>query len=282
MHINLIHAIILGIIQGATEFLPISSSGHLVIFQHLFGINLEAGPIVAFDVCLHIGTLFAVLAALRKEVAVIIKGIFKTKSQAADVKTEELAGGFSSSQGRHMLWLIIVGTIPAVIIGFAFKDFFEHLFTTVLPVGIALITTGCILFATRFIKKNEIKLSRMRWWHAIAVGLAQAFAIIPGISRSGATISMGLFTKLDRQLAAKFSFLLSVIAIGGAAVLEWESLQFITQVNLVAVILGTLFAFISGYICVRWMLAIVRKAHFSWFAYYCWAVGLLVIFISFF
>lgn len=278
--LNIFHAIILGIVQGATEFLPISSSGHLVIFQHLFGIDLEAGPIVAFDVCLHIGTLFAVLAALRKEVIIIIKDLFKANSVSAVTDADALAGGFTKGQGLKATWLIIVGTIPAVIIGFAFKDFFEHLFTTMLPVGIALIVTGCILFVTRFIKKNETELKDMRWWHAMLVGLAQALAIIPGISRSGSTISMGLFARLDRQLAAKFSFLLSVIAIGGAAILEWKSLQYITQLNLLAVILGTLFAFVTGYLCVRWMLAIMRKARFFWFAIYCWLVGLLVISLS--
>lgn len=277
MHINILHAIILGIVQGATEFLPISSSGHLVIFQHLFGIDLAAGPIVAFDVCLHIGTLFAVVAALRREVWMIIRGIFAPRSSSG---TAELDGGFTGSQGVRALWLIAVGTVPAVIIGFAFQDFFENLFTTILPVGIALIVTGCILFATRFVKRNEIKLEKMCWCQALLVGLAQAAAIIPGISRSGSTIAMGLFTRLDRQLAAKFSFLLSIVAIGGAAVLEWKSLKFITQVNLLPTILGTLFAFISGYICVRWMLAIMRQARFSWFAYYCWTIGILVILLS--
>lgn len=279
MHINLIHAVILGIVQGATEFLPVSSSAHLVIFQHLFNLDMEAGPIVAFDVCLHIGTLFAVLLALRDEVVVIMKGLF-AKSQTGEKDAEELSGGFSSGQGFRAVWLILLGTVPAVILGFAFKDFFESLFTKMFPVGISLMVTGCILFATRFVKRNDVKLSGMKWWHAIAVGLAQACAIIPGISRSGSTISMGLFTKLDRQLAAKYSFLLSVIAIGGAGLLEWKNLRFISQENLVPTLLGTLASFIVGYLCVRWMLAIMRNARFSLFAVYCWVVGLGVILYS--
>ena len=271
MHINLLHAIILGIVQGATEFLPVSSSAHLVIFQHLFKLDVGAGPIVAFDVCLHIGTLFAVLFALKDEVFVILKGLFHKTGP------EELAGGFSCGQGFRAVWLVLLGTIPAVIIGFAFKDFFEHLFTTLLPVGVALIVTGFILFATRLVKRNDVALSQMKWWHAVAVGFAQALAIIPGISRSGSTISMGLFTHLDRQLAAKFSFLLSVIAISGAAVLEWKNLRYISQENLAPIVLGTLAAFIVGYVCVRWMLAIMRNARFSWFAIYCWIAGAAVI-----
>lgn len=284
--INLIHAIILGIIQGATEFLPISSSAHLVIFQNLFKIDVGAGPIVAFDVCLHLGTAFAVIAALWRELCVIFGGVLRldslTRFGQKKEETGALSGGFSSFNGMRALWLILLGTIPAVIIGFAFKDFFESLFTATLPVGIALIFTGFILFATRLVRKNEVVLKDMRWWHAVAVGLAQALSIIPGISRSGSTISMGLFTGLDRQLAAKFSFLLSIIAIGGAALLEWKNLRFISADNLPAIILGTLFAFITGYLCVRWMLAIMRHARFSWFAVYCWVVGIATIIWSIF
>lgn len=276
MHINLIHAIILGIVQGATEFLPVSSSAHLVIFQHLFKLDVAAGPMVAFDVCLHVGTLFAVLLALRREVAVIIKGLFlKGEAEAA-----ELSGGFTYNEGPRAIWLVILGTIPAVILGLAFKKFFESLFMTLLPVGIALIVTGCILFATRLVKRNETKLSQMKWWHAIAVGFAQAVAIIPGISRSGSTISMGLYTGLDRQLAAKFSFLLSVIAIGGAGILEWKNFRLISHDNFVPILLGTFASFVVGYLCVRWMLAIMRNARFSWFAIYCWVVGAAAIVYS--
>ncbi|MFH1873811.1 MAG: undecaprenyl-diphosphate phosphatase [Pseudomonadota bacterium] len=273
--ISVLKAIALGVIQGATEFLPISSSAHLVIFQHLFGIDLEAGPIVAFDVCLHIGTLFAVLLALRQEVVLILRSIFSTRLTGAD-----LEGGFSTKTGRRAIWLILLGTLPAVVIGFSFKDFFEHLFTTTLPVGIALIATGCILFATRFVKQNDVNLGQMRWWQAILVGLAQALAIIPGISRSGSTIAMGIFTKLDYQLAAKYSFLLSVIAIGGAAILEVKNLRLLSEMNLWPVILGTLASFIVGYLCVRWMLVIMRGHKFSWFAIYCWLVGAITLYMS--
>jgi undecaprenyl-diphosphatase len=282
--INLIHAIILGIVQGAAEFLPISSSAHLVIFQNLFKIDVGAGPIVAFDVCLHLGTAFAIITALWRELCVIFGGVFRmgffTRMGQKGYETEGLSGGFSNLSGMRALWLILLGTIPAVIIGFTFRDFFENLFTTTLPVGIALICTGFILFATRLVKKNEVALKDMRWWHAVAVGLAQAVSIIPGISRSGSTISMGLYTGLDRQLAAKFSFLLSIVAIGGAALLEWKNLRFISAENLPAIIAGTLFSFITGYLCVRWMLAIMRHARFSWFAVYCWLVGTITIIFS--
>lgn len=292
-HIAVWKALILGIVQGATEFLPVSSSAHLVILQHLFKLDVEAGPMVAFDVCLHVGTLLAVLFALRKEMQIVIKGIiFRLKTPhphplpSGERERGEgdheipLSGGFSPDQAWHALWLVLLGTIPAVVIGFTFKDFFEQLFTNTLPVGVALIVTGIILFSTRFVKINDISLPKMKWWHALAVGLAQAVAIIPGISRSGSTISMGLFTKLDRQLAAKFSFLLSIPAIGGAAILEWKNFRFISHENAVPILLGTLASFIVGYICVRLMLAIMRGTRFSWFAIYCWIVGLATIISS--
>lgn len=269
---SILHAIILGVVQGASEFLPISSSGHLVIFQQLMKVNLESGPMVAFDVCLHVGTLVAVLAALRKEVWIIIKGLFNP-----DTSTEETEGGFTTSLSRKAFLLVILGTIPAVIVGFSFKDFFEELFSSRLSAGVALLITGSILFATRWMKTCDIKLARMKWFHALVVGCAQALAIFPGISRSGTTISTGMFCRLDRSLAAKFSFLLSIPAIGGAAVLQYKNLEFLSANFIVPVIIGTLVSAVVGYACVKWIIALMRGNKFSMFAYYCWAVGLAAI-----
>jgi undecaprenyl-diphosphatase len=267
--LSILHAMILGFVQGASEFLPVSSSGHLVIFQHLLGIDLDAGSLVAFDVCLHVGTLLAVVFALWREIGLMLKGLCGCVPQG----TSELDGGFTMTSGRHVVWLVLLGTIPAVIFGFAFKDFFESLFTTRLPIGIALMVTGTILFATRFVRISDVKAGEMKWWHALIVGCAQACAIIPGISRSGSTIAAGLFSRLDRTLAAKFSFLLAIPAIGGAAVLQYKNFRHLSQENFIPILLGTLVSFVVGFICVRWMLRIVRGGNFALFAYYCWAVG---------
>lgn len=275
-HLSILHAIILGAIQGASEFLPISSSGHLVIFQHLLGVDLESGPMVAFDVCLHIGTLIAVLVALRSEVFLLIRGLFNPSYEYT-----EMAGGFTAGTARRAAWLIILGTIPAVIIGFAFKDFFESMFSSMLPVGIALLVTGTFLFSTRWVRTNDVTLGKMKWWHALIVGCAQAAAIFPGISRSGSTITAGLFSKLDRGLAAKFSFLLSIPAIGGAAVLQFDNLKHLSGGNILPTIVGTIVSAVIGYACVRWILAIMRGRNFSAFAYYCWAVGLVTVIWTF-
>jgi len=269
---SILHAIILGAVQGASEFLPISSSGHLVIFQQFMNVNLEAGPMVAFDVCLHLGTLVAVVAALRKDVWIIIKGLFDPS-----FSTEETEGGFCTLLSRKAFLLVILGTIPAVIIGFSFKDFFEELFSSTLAAGVALLITGSILFATRWAKSCSLKLARMKWFHAVIVGCAQALAIFPGISRSGSTISAGMFCTLDRSLAAKFSFLLSIPAIAGAAVLQYKNLAYLSANHILPVIIGTVVAAIVGYVCVKWIIALMRGNKFSMFAYYCWAVGLGVV-----
>lgn len=276
--LSIIQATILGIVQGASEFLPISSSGHLVIFQQLLGVNLESGPMVAFDVCLHIGTLLAVIVALRVEVWEILKGIFKRPPlRTSDSQTE-----FAEIDSMRIIWLLVLGTIPAVIIGFSFKDFFESLFSSILPVGIALFITGCILFATRFVHLNLIKLNSMKWWHSVVIGCAQALAIFPGISRSGSTIAAGLFARLDRSLAAKFSFLLSIPAIAGAAVLQFDNLKYLSLNNLLATLIGTTVSFLVGFISVRWMLSVVKGGKFHFFAYYCWLVGFATIMWSLF
>ena len=269
---SILHAIILGIVQGASEFLPVSSSGHLVIFQQLMGVNLESGPMVAFDVCLHMGTLIAVVAALRSEVWIIIKGLFNPICS-----TDETEGVFSTLLSRKTVLLVLLATIPAVIIGFSFKDFFEELFSSRLSAGVALLITGTILFATRWAKTCDIKLARMKWFHAIIVGCAQALAIFPGISRSGSTIATGMFCRLDRTLAAKFSFLLSIPAIAGAAVLQYKNLAYLSANHILPVIIGTFVSAVVGYACVKWILALMRGNKFSLFAYYCWVVGLAVI-----
>jgi undecaprenyl-diphosphatase len=235
-------------------------------------VNLESGPMVAFDVCLHMGTLVAVLAALRKDVWIIIKGLFDPARS-----TEETEGGFCTLLSRKTFLLVILGTIPAVIIGFSFKDFFEEMFSSRLAAGIALVITGSILFATRWAKVCNIRLARMKWFHAVVVGCAQALAIFPGISRSGSTISAGMFSRLDRTLAAKFSFLLSIPAIAGAAVLQYKNLAYLSANHILPVIIGTLVAAVVGYVCVKWIISLMRGNKFSLFAYYCWAVGLAVI-----
>ena len=263
--LTIIKALFLGILQGATEFLPVSSSGHLVITQGLMNIKLENGGLAAFDVCLHFGTLLAIIGVFWRDILQIFAGLF-ARAPIGEAKEFRKLGIF-----------IIIGTLPAVILGFAFKSFFERLFEAPLAAAFMLLVTGAILWSTRYSTDRQVGLREMRWWQSILVGLAQAVAIIPGISRSGSTISGGLFLGLDRNFAAKFSFLLAIPAIGGAGLLEIENVGNLASGLVLPVIIGTSAAMIVGFACIKWLLSIIRRGRFSWFAYYCWAAGLAAI-----
>lgn len=272
--LSILKASLLGIIQGATEFLPVSSSGHLVIMQDILGVKLENGAMLAFDVCLHIGTLLAVLIVFRRDIQDIAASFFK-KPELDDVSLEDAAPEkLTVREARRLGLYLIIGTIPAGVAGLAFKDFFESLFSNPLAASAMLLITGAILFGTRYADGREVGAAGMKWWQALGVGIAQAIAIIPGISRSGSTIAGGLYLGLDKKLAARFAFLLAVPAIGGAAVLQVKDFANVSNDIMPAVVIGTAVSAVTGFICVKWMLEIVQRGRFSWFAYYCWAVGL--------
>lgn len=267
--LSIFQATLLGIVQGATEFLPVSSSGHLVLAQHFLGVRLENGQLLALDISLHFGTLLAVIVFFWRDLYAMLFSVLGREIPGDNSAT--------ASDYRKLFWFLILGTIPAVIIGLGFKDFFEGLFANPRAAACMLLVTGAVLFTTRLVKEHFIALPKAKSWHAVAIGLAQAVAIIPGISRSGSTISAALLLKLDRTFAARFSFLLSVPAVAGATVLGVEDLQHFSSDTLVATLVGTFVSFIVGVACIKWLLAIVRKGQFWWFAIYCWVVGLLAI-----
>lgn len=245
-------AALLGAIQGATEFLPVSSSGHLVIAQKLLGWQPAGGMILAFDVALHMGTLISVIVVFWRDIVDMLTG-----------RNWKLAG-----------WLVLA-TIPAVIVGFSLKSLIEDLFSSVLTVGIAWLVTGTVLVLTRFVKTPDR--SDVGWFRSLIIGCAQAVAIIPGISRSGSTIAAGLFLKIDKTMAAKFAFLMSIPAIAGGAVLDAKDLAGFPDGSTVALIVGVLFAAIVGYLCIKWLLRIIRGGQLWWFGVYCLIAGLVVV-----
>lgn len=248
--------IILGIIQGLTEFLPVSSSGHLVIFQTL----LKVPHSIAFDVIVHLATALAVVVYFWRD-------ILKVLSPMSDV------------QGRKMLWLLVVATFFTGVIGLTFKDYFESLFNSVSAVGWFLILTGIVIILAERIGKGRRKLEEMNLLDAVLIGLAQGAAIVPGLSRSGTTISASLARNLDRTLAARFSFLLSIPAILGAGLIESKEIikAGATDVGLWSLIFGFIAAFISGWIAIKIFMNIIQKTSIRIFAYYCWVVGALVL-----
>ncbi len=264
---NLIETIILGIVQGLTEFLPISSSGHLVIFQKLLGIYTEN---IAFEVFVHFGTLLSVLAVYYRDVARIITSFLQAIFQ------KNCTARFKQDADLRWAVYIIVGTIPAVIVGLFFDTYIEQIFHSARLVGITLMVTALVLFLTRFLSIENKGLSILK---SLLIGVAQMTAILPGISRSGFTISAGLFSGINRIEAARFSFLLAVPAILGATLLKLKDLltlglQGITWLNL---IMGMLIAFVVGYLAIRFLLKIIQSGKFSWFAPYCLVLGVIVL-----
>jgi len=258
---SILHSIFLGMVQGLTEFLPVSSSGHLVFFQSLLGLK---EPPIFFDVMLHLGTLLAVVIYFWKDIWKIIEGIGSTL-KGKEKNREEV---------KLFLW-IILATFPTGLMGILFKDWFESFFSKPKLVGGMLFITGLVLWLTRFVKKEGKPLIRMGWINAILIGIAQGVAIIPGISRSGATISMGLFCGLDRELSGKFSFLLSIPAILGATLLEYKKLDITSGLG--TALVGTAVAFGVGILALTFLMKIIKMGKIFNFSYYCCGIGILMI-----
>lgn len=256
--VTLIEILILAVIQGLTEWLPVSSSGHLVISQKVLGLNL---PLI-YSVMLHVGTLIVVLTVFRKDILEIIKALVKR-----DFETEE---------GKLALF-IAVGSVPIAIIGFVFYDFFESLFSNLLAVGLALLITGWVLFFS----EKRIGNRKIGILDSLLIGLAQGVTIIPGISRSGVTVATGLLRRVDKAIAFKYSFLLSVPAVLGATVMESRELV-VGNVDMVPLFLGAIISMIVGYVSLKLLQKIVMNEKIHLFAYYCWTVGLAIILFTIF
>lgn len=261
-------AVVLGIIQGLTEPLPISSSAHLVIVPAL--IPGFQQPSLFFDIILHLGTLVAVVFFLRKDIAGIISSLLP-ETWGADIfpatKSEE------RTANRRLALLIIVATLLTGVIGVLFKARIERLFESVETTAVMLCITGTLLFLSDRVKKTEREKSAMTLTDGIVIGLVQAFALIPGISRSGSTITFGIFRGLSRETAARFSFLLSIPAIAGAAVLETAGMTRIPQGDLIALVAGFLAAAVTGFLALKLLFIMINRTGLGIFACYCWFFG---------
>lgn len=260
-------AIILGIVQGLSEFLPISSSGHLVLFEKILNFN-DRG--IALEVFVHFGTLISVFIVFRREIWAMIRSLpavpqYLRKGLIIDQKEDEY---------KALSFFIVIGSIPAAVIGILFKDQIVQLFANPLLVLFTLLITAVILWSSRHTQENQFFLT---WNQAIIIGLAQAFAIIPGISRSGVTIVVALWLGIQRETAASFSFLLSIPVIFGASLLQFSELfnSPPPQHEIFHLGVATVAAAISGYLAIIWLLDIVRKQKLEWFGVYCAAVGII-------
>ncbi|MFE8695847.1 undecaprenyl-diphosphate phosphatase [Cytobacillus sp. FJAT-53684] len=248
-----LEAFILGIIQGLTEFLPISSTGHLYLGRHLFGLD-DAG--LFLDTMLHVGTLLAVLVIYKNELLQVLKNPFGKLSM-----------------------LLVIGTIPAVIVGYLFSDMFDSISKTGVTIGWEFLITGFILWMADSIKNGAKKMDKISYGDALFIGTFQAAAIFPAISRSGLTIAAGLFRKLDRETAAYFSFLLSIPAIAGGIILQFgEMVSGHTEaISLSSLFIATLSSALFGYMAVVWMINYLKKNSLRIFAIYVWILGISIL-----
>ena len=260
----LLAVMILGVVQGLTEFLPVSSSGHLVLFQELL---TPPGDPLVFDLAVHLGTLIPVIVVFWDDLWGLVD--FKGNKGSSDAV---------ATQGWRPIALIVLGSIPTAFIGFTFKDQFEALFHNAGTLIITFAITGTLLFLTKFAKQGATTLMEMPWVTALIIGTVQGLAITPGISRSGSTIAIALFLGLSRDVAAKFSFLLSIPAIGGAMLLMAKDVNW-AEANIPMLLAGALTAAASGYLALKLLLKLVNSGDFSRFAWYCWAMAGVAAFV---
>lgn len=263
---EIIDSFILGLLQGLTEFLPISSSGHLVLGQHLLG--TQNNQSLTFEIVVHFGTLCSILVYYSSRISDIISSLWELT-----LNPGELSSKMATDDNIKLSGFILLSMIPAMIVGFTMEDVIENVLNTPFFVSIMLLVTGCILFATKFQSKLDNKLTSSS---AINIGLAQAFAILPGVSRSGSTISMGLYLGIEREKVANFSFLMVIPVIAGITLVKVVELinQGISVDAFLALAVGFVTSFISGYFALKYLIIFLQTKGIHPFAWYCWAVGL--------
>lgn len=269
---TLIESLILGVVQGATEFLPVSSSGHLVLAEAVMKLRT---PGVIWEVALHLGTLLAVVVLFRRDIRDIIADWCAGMSDWA-AKKRPWREAWNARRDFRMGWYIILGSVPAALGGLTVNHAIEELFKSPLATALMLFVTGEILWLTRphSLARQQ---GRFTAGDGLLVGLAQCVALIPGISRSGSTISAGLMLGIERGEAARFSFLLSIPVILGAAVLESRKVTALPDGEWAVLLAGVLAAAVTGYVALLFLMRVVRAARLHWFAWYCWGMGVVAV-----
>ncbi|MCR4785117.1 MAG: undecaprenyl-diphosphate phosphatase [Lachnospiraceae bacterium] len=273
---NVFQAILMGIVQGIAEFLPVSSSGHLAIFRNLLNIETDTG--LLFDVLLHLGTLLAIFVVFWKDIWRLIVEFFGIIAdffrRFSDPDLIVLSSGY-----RKFVLLIIVSTIPTAILGYVGRSFVEYASTTLLIPGIGLLITSFLLFICDRIGDGRKGIKKITYLNAFEIGMVQGVATMPGISRSGATIAACLMLGVKKETAVKYSFIMSIPAVLGAVVLEMKD-AFGTKIpagTLVSYIIGMVVAAIVGYFAIRFMIGVVRRKKYIYFSIYCLVVGIIAI-----
>ncbi len=278
---EVLKVIIMGLIQGLTEFLPISSSGHLAIFGNMLGWQ-DSG--ILFEVLLHVGTLAAVFAAFYKDIADLIKEGFLLVGRfflalAGKIKWRQVL----NNDKKYFVCYILLSMLPTAALGLLLKKTIEEAYTGTLIPGIGLLVTGAILLYTLKVPAGKKGEKEMTFGDALLIGTAQGIATLPGVSRSGSTIVTARVRGLTPELAVRFSFIMSIPAILGAAVLQIHdgAAESLSAGTLGLYLLGAAVAAVSGFLCIKWLLGIIRKGKLYYFAYYCFGMGVLAIILNF-
>ncbi|RJP41650.1 MAG: undecaprenyl-diphosphate phosphatase [Phycisphaerales bacterium] len=275
MPLDLPKAVILGILQALTEFLPVSSSGHLALMQHWLKLDPDSPEMLLFDVCVHLGTLVAVILVFLRPIREFVKTL------VSELRGERVGRPFAV----QLAFIAILASAGTAAIGLPFQHQFERMFARPRVVAACLVVTGLLLITTAVAPRGRRGWRRFTMWGGLAVGLAQGLAILPGISRSGSTICVATFVGLKRRWAAQFSFLIAAPAIAGAAVLKIRDASQLAPSELAtiswtAIAAGTLISVALGYVALKLLLAVVRRARLHYFAWYCWALAAAVLFFG--
>ena len=275
---SILSSIFLGLVQGVSEFLPISSSGHLSLFQHFFGLATTDGSLF-FDVLLHLGTLIAIFVYYWKDIVKLLKALVHLVQRL--VSKEKRQPGQRLTPSERMVVMIIVATLPLFVI-LPIKDQVESLYSNTIFVGCALLVTGLLLFFSDRMARGKKGAKSATLLDALLVGVGQAVAVVPGLSRSGTTISAGMMRGFRRKFAVRFSFLLSIPAVLGANILSLKDALTggVDWSQLPVYLAGVVVAAVSGYLCICLLKMIADKGRFGAFAYYCWAAGLATLILN--
>lgn len=269
MTVDIVQSLILGIVQGITEWLPISSSGHLALTQLLLNIHVP----IFFDLILHIGTLASLIGFYRTDLSMIFRSVFFSRSMSLQ----------SVKEYRKLLMLIVIGTIPTAVIAFALKSLFEFSFYDFFLLSIGFLISGIFIYITKFFKKGSKEINNL---DAVLIGIAQGFSVFSSISRSGITISLGMIRQIDHAQLVRFSFLLSIPAIIGGSIFDFvlmddAQLSTIGEIPLSSYIVGFLSAAIIGYITIKLLIDIINRGKLYYFGYYCLGLAAILLIYSF-
>lgn len=272
---TLFESVILGLVQGLAEFLPISSSGHLAALQHIFGI--DGSNVLTFTVMLHFGTLVAIFVVYWKDIVDLVKELFATIKDVCTGQGVQI----NKNDTRKLGFMIITASVPTAIIGLLLNDFFESLYSKMTVIGVCLIITGCGLFFAERYGGGKRTIKDMNFRNAFFIGLCQSVAIMPGISRSGATMIGGLACKFDRAFAVRYAFLISIPSVLGAFLLEVpdavKSVSDGTGMSLGVMLAGVAVAAVSGYAAIKVMIKAVTNKKLIYFSVYTWIAGAALI-----